>query len=187
MGGYSQDADTSYKCTCNTCLKNYSPQEVEQLYQQHKADGTLDDHPELRHQYTITSTQNAPDLAGYQGQKRENDPSRQWGKNAEDGFEVDPDELRALRTTIINDLNDLTDRLRGVKGLKGFSVEKVGGGEVGQQWVNMATNASTVFGEYFDDILANIEGVAAKLKATYESYEGGENRTQQQVEGGVDI
>lgn len=164
-------------------LDDYSDERIAELYNHYKAEGDIGDHPELANRYTITSQRNAPGLEGYQGQQRDKEPSRDWSKTAEDGYEVDPDELRSLRITMLNDLNDFKDMLKGVKDAKGWSADTLGGGDAGNKWVTMANNAALVFDQYYGDILSNFEGVAEKLKATADAYEAGHSNTQQSVDG----
>ncbi|MFB4317482.1 hypothetical protein [Actinomadura sp. 21ATH] len=173
-------------CSCDNCMANMSPERANELYQHYKAEGELADHPELQHRYVITSQGDAPNVADYNGQKRTTEPSDTWGKKAEDGYDVDPDELRSLRITILNELDDLKGQLGGVRNVKGFQADKVGGGEIGQTWVNMATNASSVFGTNFDNIMASIEAVAERLKAAADAYELAHDKTQQSA-GNVQV
>ncbi|MFI0350678.1 hypothetical protein [Actinomadura sp. 9N407] len=183
MGDHRSTTGTTSYTYDDDHLPEYSDERIRELYNHYQEQGTLGDHPRLQHQHNIvTMGEETPKVGDYQGNTRTSDPSTKWGKEAKDGYEVDPEELRNLRTTILNELDDLKGKLDAVKGLKGFTEEKVGGGSIGNTWVGMATKASTVFGENYGHIVASIEGVAAKLKASADAYENAHDSTKKSTE-----
>ncbi|MEW2358908.1 hypothetical protein [Spirillospora sp. NPDC029432] len=187
MGYHSSGQYQDTYTYSESSLASYSDERIRELYDHYKAAGTLGDHPKLQHQYNIVQNSGEPPkVEDYNGQKRETEPSDKWGKKAEDGYDVDPDELRTLRTTILNELDDLKGQLNAVKNAKGFTADKVGGGDIGATWVGMATNAGTVFGTNFDNIMGSIEAVAERLRTTADAYEEAHNKTQQST-GNVQI
>jgi hypothetical protein len=185
MSNEYENQDPGFEYTDNVVNWN-SDTTLKQMYDHYVSTGTIDQHPDLKARYEFVYAGEAPDPSTY-GYKREEDPNRTWDKEAKDGYEVEPGELRTLASKLETDLNNLELHLNKIKNHNKFTPEGSGGGTPGAKWSALANLSSTQFDEYFRAIQSGIDGVITNLRTTADNYESGHDRTQAAVDGNVDV
>jgi hypothetical protein len=105
-----------------------------------------------------------------------------WGIEADDGYEVDPTELRNLASKMHSEFTGWQQRLAKVQKIA-ITTGNLGGVPGSENFVDLANQSRDGFGTYIKNITDAYNGVIEKLKATADGYEAAHGKTQQQVNG----
>jgi hypothetical protein len=105
---------------------------------------------------------------------------QKWGIEVDDGYEVDPAELRDLASKMHSEFTRWQQRLGKVQGIS-ITTASLGGVEGSQTFVDLANQSRDGFNTYIKNITDAYNGVIEKLKATADGYEAAHGKTKQQV------
>ncbi|MEV4671127.1 MULTISPECIES: hypothetical protein [Actinomadura] len=106
----------------------------------------------------------------------------EWKAKAEDGYEVDPAELRSLAGDMKYKL-DIWKRKLNKVGATSITQADLGNIQGSEQFVNVATASKTGFQEYIGAIETAYLGVIENLKRTADQYENAHGNTKKNVDG----
>ncbi|TQM67200.1 hypothetical protein FHX41_0805 [Actinomadura hallensis] len=116
---------------------------------------------------------------------RGTEPERgKWTAKAEEGYEVDPDELRALASSMQYKMQIWKRKLDKVATIS-VSQADLGNIQGSEEFVGVVNASKAGFQEYIGAIQTAYNGVIERLKATADQYENAHSKTQSTV-GGVD-
>lgn len=113
---------------------------------------------------------------------RGKEPDRQWGQQADKGYDVDPAELRQLAKDMQYKLDIWQTKLNRV-GATSITTADLGNTKGAGDFVDVANQSKTGFQEYITAIVTSYKGVIRKLQATADSYENAHHKIQGQVNG----